>query len=83
MGGAHLTAVIGVRPVTGMDTIMATGGVIQMDTGLAIVQVTGIHRGADPHNMPAELPLTIYITTGHRESGDQEIQIMIQRQEIG
>ena len=82
MGGVHPTGVIGDRPVTGMVTIMATGGVIRMATGPAIGQVTGIHR-ADPHTMPAELQPTMYITTGRRESGGREIQLMIQRLETG
>ena len=82
MGGVHPTGVIGDLLVTGMVTIMATGGVMPMDTGQAIALETGIHR-ADPHTMPAELQPTMYITTGRRESGGREIQLMTQRQEIG
>ena len=82
MGGVHLTGVIGDRPVTGMVTIMVTDGVILTVTGLAITPVTGIRR-ADPHTMPAELQLTMYITTGHRVSEGREIQLTIQRQATG
>jgi hypothetical protein len=65
-----------------MVTIMATEVVIRVATGLAITPVTGIHM-ADPPNMPAELLPTMFITTGHRESGGRGIQLMILRQETG